>query len=98
MGLVDRPERVGDAAGIGIVERDVLGRGTLERAAEATAPADRRARLHPHPLAERTLEVRRAQERAVDAGRRAFELVAPGDGVVRVEQVTELARHARQLV
>src|SRR5437773_1379501 len=60
--------------------------------------ADRRARLQPSPLAERTAVVRRAQERAVDAGRRAFELVAPGDGVVCVEQVTELARHARQLV
>ena len=50
----------------------------------------RLAGLNADTLAEVALVVSRAQEQAVDPGRRDFQGIAPGHGVMRVKQVAQL--------
>ena len=72
----------------GLERRRGTAAGRRRRRASARGRAGRRARrkcVRPH-------------QRTVQPGRRALEMVAAGDGVVRVEHVAELARDARQLV
>src|SRR5581483_889303 len=96
--LLDLDERHDHRARVGIRDRHGVGGDGLERAVKLPAAGDRGPGANTHALADRPPEVRLADERSVESGRGALELVAPGHRVVRVEEVAQLTRDARQLV
>src|SRR5690348_7650113 len=81
VGLLDPAERDHRPPGGRVVDRDRFRAGLDERAVELPAAADRVARPHPDARADGAPEVCLAQKRAVEAGRRALEVVASRDGV-----------------
>ena len=70
----------------------------IEAAAEPPPTRQRLARLDRNGAADRALEVLLARQYAVHAGRGDLKQVSPGDHVVRVEAVTDLARNPGALV
>src|SRR5947207_1997051 len=98
VGLLDGRERQLDAADRLVLDGDAVGRHGLERTVEHAPVADRVVRPHANALPERPTEMGLAQQRPVHAGRRALELVATRNGIVRVEHVAELAGDPRELV
>src|SRR5437899_4973406 len=98
VGLLDGRERQLDAADRLVLEGHAVGRHGLERTVEHAPVADRVVRPHANALPERPTEMGLAQQRPVHAGRRALELVATRDGIVRVEHVAQLAGDPRELV
>ncbi len=77
-------------ADVAIEETDP-GLAYLVEGADKHPPAVLRlAGLNPDTLPEVALVMRRTQERAVDPGRRDFQGVAPGHGVMSVKQVVQL--------
>src|SRR5439155_4958739 len=96
--LLDGDEGQHDAACVRVTERDAFARHGFERPVEHPALTDGIPSAYPYALSERATEVRLAQQRPIDAGRRALELVAAGNRIVGLEHVAEFAGHTGQLV
>src|SRR5512134_351334 len=100
--LADELERQAEVRAAGPLE---LGRDpdlarlvALERAAEPLAALDRLAQLDLGLVAAPVLEIRRPDERAIDAGRGDLEPVAAGHRIVRIEQRRHLTRNRLAIV
>src|SRR5262245_143888 len=93
VGSLDGREGDAHAAGVRVIDGHALIRDLGEHAVELPASLDGLARAYEHPLPARTPEVLRSDQGAIHPGGRAFEVVAPWDGVVGIEEVSQLARH-----